>query len=374
MRGWWLGIFWLISLPLSQAADKPNILWLTCEDMGPHLGCYGDSYATTPNVDALSARGMRYRVVWSNAPVCAPARTALISGMYPNSTGSEHMRSLVPLPAEAKMYPQLLRDLGYYCTNNSKEDYNLTKVGIVWDESSPKAHYRHRPKQSPFFAIFNFTITHESQIRVRPHTLIHDPNQVRVPSYHPDTPEVRRDWAQYYDKITQMDTLVGKALKELDEAKLTDETIMFFYSDHGSGMPRHKRFPGNSGLAVPLIVVFPEKWKHLAPKDYQPGGISDRLVSFVDFAPTLLSLAGEKPKPWMQGSAFLGTHTHPRIATCMVSGDGWMNATMWFGRCAMNVMCICEICFLICRMGSMCSISLKLPLRGSGISGIGKAN
>ena len=295
-----------------QAQDlRPNVLWLTSEDNGPQLGCYGDAYADTPNLDALAKKGMIYRNVWSNAPVCAPARTVIISGLMATSTGAEHMRSEVPLPPSFKMYPQFLREAGYYCTNNAKEDYNLTKPGKVWDESSRNGHYKNRKDNQPFFAVFNHEITHESRIRQRPHKLVHDPAKARVPAYHPDTPEVRHDWAQYYDNMTTMDGQVGAKLRELEQAGLADDTIVFYYGDHGSGMPRSKRTATNSGLRVPLIVYVPEKLKHLAPPDYQPGGSSDRLVSFVDLAPTLLSIAGVEPPKWMQGYAFMGKHVAP---------------------------------------------------------------
>ncbi len=293
------------------SAAGPNILWLTSEDHSPTMGCYGDKFATTPNVDALAARGLRYRFAWSCAPVCAPARTTLISGLYPPSTGAEHMRSMVPLPTGFKMYPQFLREAGYYCSNNSKEDYNLAKPGQVWDESSGKAHYKNRAAGQPFFAIFNSTKSHESQIRTRPHTAVHDPAKVRVPAYHPDTPEVRQDWAQYYDQVSAVDADAGRHLKELADAGLADDTIVFYYADHGSGMPRSKRWPCNSGLQVPVVVHFPAKWKHLAPPEYKAGGVSDRLISFVDFAPTVLSLAGIEPPKWMQGHAFAGKFTAP---------------------------------------------------------------
>ena len=296
----------------SHAAELPNILWVTSEDNGPHLGCYGDDYATTPNLDALAKKGMVYTRAISNAPVCAPARTTIISGMYPPSTGSEHMRSMTNLPSDYKMYPAYLRELGYYCTNNSKEDYNLRKEGEVWNESGGKGHWRNRPdKNQPFFAIFNFTTSHESRIRKRPHTPVHDPSKVRVPAYHPDHPEVRKDWAQYHDKITEMDVQVGAKLKELKDAGLEDDTIVFYYGDHGSGMPRSKRWPFFSGINVPLIVHVPEKWKHLAGSDYKVGGSSDRRVGFVDLAPTLLSIAGKKPPAHMQGHAFMGKHEAP---------------------------------------------------------------
>jgi arylsulfatase A-like enzyme len=293
---------------LACSADRslPNILWVTCEDIGPQLGAYGDTYADTPNLDKLAARGLIYRNAWSNAPVCAPARTTIISGLYPPSTGSEHMRSMTQLPAYMKMYPQFLREAGYYATNNAKEDYNLEKPGAVWDDSSNKGHWRNRKSGQPFFSIFNLGITHESQVRKRPHTLVHDPAKVRVPAYHPDTPEVRHDWAQYYDNITTMDKQAAGILRQLDNDGLSDSTIVFFYGDHGPGMPRCKRWPYNSGLQVPLIVHIPEKFKHLASSDYKPGGSTDRLVSFVDLPPTLMSLAGIKPPAYMQGHAFLG--------------------------------------------------------------------
>src|SRR5437763_13664617 len=202
----------------AQAPKRPNILWITCEDIGPHLGCYGDTYARTPNLDRLAKRGVIYRHAWSNAPVCAPARTTIVSGLYPTSTGAEHMRSNTRLPAAFSMFPRFLRQAGYYCTNNVKEDYNLDKTGQVWDESSKKAHWKNRKPGQPFFAVFNILVTLESQIRKRPHKLINDPAKVRIPAYHPDTPEVRHDWAQYYDNITTMDEIAGQLLRELEEA------------------------------------------------------------------------------------------------------------------------------------------------------------
>lgn len=301
----------LVCAASARADDRPNILWLTSEDHGPQMGCYGDKYATTPNVDRLAAKGMIYTHAWSNAPVCAPARTTIISGLYPPSTGAEHMRSLVAYPRGKAMFPHNLHEAGYYCTNQSKTDYNLKEPGPTWDASSARAHWKNRRGNQPFFAVFNSTKSHESQIRNRPHTLIHDPAKVRIPAYHPDTPEVRQDWAQYYDQVSAADADAGERLKELDAAGLAEETIVFYYGDHGSGMPRSKRWPFNSGLHVPLVVYIPEKFKSLRPPDYQAGGKSDRLVSFVDLAPTVLSLAGIEPPAWMQGHAFLGRYQAP---------------------------------------------------------------
>jgi uncharacterized sulfatase len=312
LAGWLLAM--LFGLPVSAAdAVRPNILWLVSEDHGPHMGCYGDTYATTPNVDALAKTGLRYLRCWSNAPVCAPARTTLITGLYAPSCGGEQMRSMVEYPAGQQMYPAFLREAGYYCTNNAKEDYNiaLSGKGKVWHASSKQAHWKNREAGQPFFAVFNSEKSHESRIRTRPHKQVHDPAKVRVPAYHPDTPEVRQDWAQYYDGVSAADADAGQRLRELSEAGLTEDTIIFYYADHGSGMPRNKRWPYNSGLHVPLVVYIPEKFQDLRPPEYQPGGTSDRLVSFVDFAPTLLSLAGVKPPEWMQGHAFLGKHITP---------------------------------------------------------------
>ncbi|MEY4482866.1 MAG: hypothetical protein RL693_318 [Verrucomicrobiota bacterium] len=300
-----------ITSPRIWAADRPNILWITSEDNGQQLGCYGDAYANTPNIDHLAKQGMRFTHAWSNAPVCAPARTTIISGRFPTSDGSEHMRSGVPMPEGHRMYPQLLREAGYYCTNNSKEDYNLIKPEGVWDESSNKAHYLNRKPGQPFFAVFNILTSHESQIRKPGHVLVHDPARAPIPPYHPDTPEVRHDWAQYYDKITEMDQEVGQRLTELEKAGLADDTIIFYYGDHGAGMPRSKRWPYNTGLRVPMIVYFPKKFAHLAPKDYQPSGASRRLVSFVDLAPTLLSIIGKEAPGYFQGKAFAGEHVRP---------------------------------------------------------------
>jgi len=291
---------------LAQTAARPNILWITCEDMGPHIGCFGDSFAKTPVLDGLAAKGLRYTRCWSNAPVCAPARTTIISGMYPPAIGAEHMRSLVPMGAGRKMFPQLLREAGYYTSNNSKEDYNIGLTGDVWNESSARAHWRNRGTGQPFFSVFNFVGTHESQIRTRPHEWKHSFEGVRVPAYHPDTPEVRKDWAQYYDNIEVMDGWAGKILKELETDGLLDDTIVFFYSDHGSGMPRNKRWPYDSGLRVPLILHVPDKFRGLRPAEYRAGATTERLISFVDLAPTVLHLAGVPKPAYHQGQAFIG--------------------------------------------------------------------
>ncbi|WP_414663929.1 sulfatase-like hydrolase/transferase [Horticoccus sp. 23ND18S-11] len=303
----------LVRLAFAASAPRPNILWISSEDHGPQLGCYGDTYATTPNIDKFATRALRYTHAWAAAPVCAPTRTTIISGLHGPSSGGDHMRSLVAYPAGQKMFPQLLREAGYYTANHVKEDYNLAKTAAVWNDSSGQAHWRKRPAGQPFFAVFNSTKSHESQIiksgpGAKP---IHDPAKVRVPAYHPDTPEVRRDWAFYYDSVTEADADAGVVLAQLEVDGLADDTIVFYWADHGSGMPRSKRWPSNSGLHVPLLVHIPEKFKDLRPADYRAGGTTDRLVSFADFAPTMCSLAGIQPPEWMQGYAFLGRFIAP---------------------------------------------------------------
>lgn len=310
----WLFLFWLAPCGLKMVNAKseseslrPNILWITSEDNGQQLGCYGDQFATTPHLDSLAAKGMMYLHAWSNAPVCAPARTTIISGVYPTSLGAQHMRSAVKLPSKFKLLPQLLREQGYYCSNNSKTDYNLlVNEKALWNENGNKAHWRNRGANQPFFAVFNLNTTHESQIRTRPHQAVHDPAKVPVPPYHPDTKEVRQDWAQYYDKITDMDQEVGRILDQLDGDGLADSTIVFYFGDHGSGMPRCKRWLYESGLRVPMIVHLPEKVKAMVGGDYQSGATSQRLVSFVDLVPTMLSLVGAPKPDYLQGRAFLG--------------------------------------------------------------------
>ncbi len=312
-------VCWLViclSPGLAEAGPaRPNILWITCEDISPNLGCYGDPVAITPNLDRLAAQGVRYTNAFATASVCSPARSCLITGMYATSLGTQHLRSRLPLPAHVRCFPEYLRKAGYYCSNNVKEDYNFATPPGSWDESSTKAHWQNRKPGQSFFSVFNLTTTHQSQIRLDVEAFAkrtarlapnerHDPAEVPLPPYYPDTPVVRRDVANLYDLITAMDKQAGDLLAQLDEDGLAEETIVFFYSDHGTGLPRHKRWLHDSGIRVPLIIRFPQAFQHLAPG--APGTATDRLVSFVDFAPTVLSLAGVEVPDYMEGQAFLG--------------------------------------------------------------------
>ena len=313
-------------IPLNAAEtagpQRPNILWISTEDISPDLGCYGDSYAVTPNIDKLATRGVRYTNVFSHAGVCAPTRSGIITGMYPTTLGTHHMRCQGVPPAYVKCFSEYIRAEGYYCTNNSKTDYQFDPPASAWNESSSKAHWRNRGKDQPFFAIFNFTVSHESQIRNRSKAMLkrlaslkpherHDPDKAVLPPYYPDTPAVRQDWAQYYDIITLTDKMVADVLKQLEDDGLADNTIVWFWGDHGRGLPRGKRWIYDSGLKVPLIIHVPEKWRKLAmpdnPDAVKPGTVNDDLVAFIDFAPTMLSLTGIKIPDHIQGQAFLGS-------------------------------------------------------------------
>jgi len=289
--------------------SRPNILWITSEDNGPFLGCYGDKLATTPNLDKLASEGVLYKNAFSNAAVCAPCRSTIITGMYAPSIGTEHMRSFNSIPHSIKFLPQYLRREGYYCSNNDKEDYNMPKPDVCWNESSEMAHYKNRKPGQPFFSIFNIHTSHENSIHKRSKKIRHDPDKAVLPPYLPDTEEIRKDCAQYYDKVEEMDKEVGDFLKELDEQGLAEETIVFYYSDHGGVLPRSKRFIYDSGTHVPLIIRFPEKYKNLAPA--LAGSKLDRMVSYIDLAPTILSLLGITIPEYIQGQAFLGKQQKP---------------------------------------------------------------
>jgi uncharacterized sulfatase len=305
----------------AEDPKQPNVLWLSFEDISPDWGCYGDPYAKTPLIDSLAAQGVRYTNAFAHAGVCAPARSGLITGMYPTAIGSHNMRCSGIPQSGVRCFTDYLRAAGYYCTNNSKTDYQFSPPQSAWDETSNKAHFRNRPdKDMPFFAIFNFTSTHESQIRnegrIRQNQQklskdqLHDPALAVVPPYYPDTPVVRRDLANYADNITAAEAEMKRVLDQLEEDGLTEDTIIWIWGDHGRGLPRGKRWVYDSGTRVPLIVIVPEKWRSVAsPKDESavaPGTVSDRLVAFVDFAPTMLSLCGVEIPQILQGHAFLG--------------------------------------------------------------------
>ncbi|WP_105011843.1 sulfatase-like hydrolase/transferase [Salinibacter sp. 10B] len=302
------------SSTVAKWPERPNIVWISVEDIGPRLGAYGDSLARTPTLDRLAEQGMRFTNAFTTAGVCAPNRAAIITGMHQSSIGAHHMRttheapglptpySAVP-PPHVKTFTEYLRDAGYFTTNDGKTDYNFETPETAWDVNryDSTAHWRNerRRDEQPFFSVFNINTTHESQDwRSASDTLITDPSAVSVPPYLPNTDSVRRHFARHYDNIAEMDAQVNRILQQLEADGLADETVVFFWSDHGAGFPRHKRWVYDSGIHVPLLVRWPDV--------IEPGPVNDELVSSVDFGPTVLSLAGVDVPRHMQGRPFLG--------------------------------------------------------------------
>ncbi len=331
-----------------QLSQRPNILWLVTEDMGAYIPPFGDLTVETPNLTRLANEGVIYPNLYSTSGVCAPSRATIATGMYPTSIGANHMRvnsnmketglkayEAVP-PSEVKMISEWLRENGYYCTNNYKEDYQFQAPETAWDESSKYAHWRNRAEGQPFYAVFNFTETHESglfepygfrEVETRHYhegdtayvwknnklgdainrmteaeTPVHLPKNTKfnIPPYLPDNDVVRNDMWKVYNNIAEMDKQLGAVLKQLEEDGLLENTIIFFYGDHGGPLPREKRLIYDSGLHTPMIIRFPNK-ENAGEKDEQ-------MISFTDFAPTLLSLIGVEPPKYLQGQAFLGKY------------------------------------------------------------------
>jgi len=307
----------LISCDNRTANLQPNILWITCEDLSPILGCYGDRVANTPNIDLFAQNAVRFTNAYASAPICTPARSSLITGVYASSMGTHHLRGVVPKSDKIKCFTEFLREKGYYCTNNVKEDYNFITPEEAWDESSDSAHWRNRKPEQPFFSVFNFMVTHQSQTRYGIEKLNEinstldekdriNPDDVEIPPYYPDTPIVRNNIASLYTQVHIMDKKFQEIINQLEEDGLRENTIIFFYSDHGTGLPRGKGYLHDTGIKVPLIIEFPEKYKHYSPA--KAGAFSDELVNFIDFPPTVLSLTGIDPPKYMQGNPFLGQY------------------------------------------------------------------
>lgn len=312
------------SAQLSNTWVRPNIVWITCEDMSPHLSSFGEKQIMTPNLDALARDGVKYTNVYTVSGVCAPSRNAIITGVYPQSIGGNNMRnyqpgkrglevvtsrvlpsySIVP-PSYVKCFPEFMRKEMYYCTNNPKEDYQFEAPVTVWDESSNKAHWKNRSAGKPFYAVFNLGVTHESQLWIRDSIPLEvNPELVTVPPYYPDNMETRRAIARHLSNVMEMDRQAGRLIDELKEAGLYENTIIFFYSDHGDGLPFVKREITKRGLHIPLIIKF--------PGNINAGTTDDRMISSIDFAPTMLSLVGIPIPSYMQGQAFLGEQQKPK--------------------------------------------------------------
>lgn len=294
----------------SIPAERPNILWLVSEDNNPFVGAYGDRLARTPTIDGLARSGTVFHNVYSTAPVCAPSRFAILTGAYPQSCApANHMRARAKVAGVLQTYPEALRQAGYFCTNNAKTDYNCDiDPALIWNRQGSDAHWRDRAAGQPFMAVFNHETTHESQLfDLTPGRVTGE--MVRVPRYLPDTPAVRGDIASYYNLIEKMDSQLADRLRQLEADGLSEDTIVFYYSDNGGVLPRSKRYCYDEGLRVCLVVRVPPKWRHLAPTP--PGGIVESPVSLIDLGPTVLSIAGVAPPAQMAGKPLLGGHRAP---------------------------------------------------------------
>jgi len=320
----WFGIASLVAAASGSvktagtSKKRPNILWISCEDISPNLGCYGDKNAVTPTLDKLATQAARYTNAFTVAGVCAPNRSAIITSVYPESLGTCDMRCRALLPEKIKCFPEYLRKAGYYCVNKGKKDYQFSWQfnKQAWDEDDRKWPWRNLSNEQPFFLVVNHHITHEGPVNVRSekahkeHTpRVTDeqrqlPEKMELPPYYPQTKTAKQMWARYLELITQLDCEVSDLLEQLRKDGLEDDTIVFFWSDHGVGLPRAKRWLYDSGTRIPLIVRIPEKFR--TGDQGKPGSVCDDLVSSIDLGPTVLNLAGVDIPEYIQGLPFLG--------------------------------------------------------------------
>jgi arylsulfatase A-like enzyme len=295
-----------------EETEQANFVWIISEDNSTHyLELFDPHGIATPNIESMAEDGILFTRAFSNAPVCSVARSTLISSCYGPRTGAQfHRRSkLVPLPGGIEMFPSYLHKAGYYTTNNSKEDYNYLKDEGVWDESSRSAHWTNRAAGQPFFHKESHPQSHESSLHfsadlMESYEPVVDPEQVHVFPNHPDTELFRFTGAYYRDRMLVIDTIVGRVIKELEEAGELESTFIFYFGDHGGVLPGSKGYLYETGLHVPLVVRIPKKFRHLVHQ--KRGDISDDFVSFIDFGPTLLELAGVEIPQGIDGKPFLG--------------------------------------------------------------------
>ena len=304
--------FPLVTALHGQEGERPNILWLTCEDNNVNwVGCYGNPNAETPNIDKLATEGFQYMHCYANAPVCAPSRSTWITGVHAVSMGTHPMRSRYEIPHDKiKYYPDALKEAGYYVGNAGKTDYNIggRDDKSPWDTS--KMDWKVLKEKQPFFMILNSTKSHESKAFGDVNNTEHSPDYVRLARYHPDIPDIRKNYAHYHDQVKKMDADIGLALKQLEEAGLAENTIVVHNSDHGGVIARSKRFLFNSGTHCPLVIRIPDKFSHLRPAEV--GTKIDSLVSYIDMPKTWLSLCGAEIPKTMQGRVFLGPDAESR--------------------------------------------------------------
>ena len=307
-------ICWFIELSYSaEPIKRPNFVFIVSEDNSIHyLRLYGNKLGITPNIERLADNGLTFNHAFSGAPVCSVARSTLATAMHAPRVGFQYHRksALASLPPGVKPWSQVLRENGYYTTNNAKTDYNFNvNRKEVWDMSSNKATWRNRPnKAMPFFHMQSFADSHESRLhfplkQMETPTKT-SPDDVMLQPYFPDTPIMRYTKARYYDRIRVIDSQVGKIVNQLKEDGILEDTFVFYFGDHGGVMPRSKGYAYESGLHVPLVVRIPENFKKLI--DHKRGTRTNGFVSFIDFGPTVLNLASISVHKELDGQAFFG--------------------------------------------------------------------
>ena len=322
----------------AEELPKPNILWVTIEDTSPQfIGCYGNENARTPVIDQLAEEGVRFTNAFSTGTVCSPSRTAIITGVKTYQSGTGNHRSKYPVPEFIKGFPYYLQETGYYTTNNVKTDYNVAGepgfIAEAWNESTDESGWWGRDPGQPFFSVFNFHEPHQSRTMTEPYewylenVLEHlDPEErigeteFEMPPFYRDSPEMRKQFARVYNSLKLTDNRIGELLARLEADNLKDSTIIFFYADHGTGMPRGKTNGINYGYRVPLIVWFPEMYEHLSPWG-TVGVVTDELIDFTDLAPTLISLAGGEIPDHLEGRPFLGKERSQPVDHLILSSD-----------------------------------------------------
>lgn len=332
-----VAIFLLCGTQKGSAQPRPNILWITIEDTSPQfIGCYGNQVANTPTIDRLASEGVRFTNAFSTNTVCSPSRTSLITGVPTWKAGTGNHRSKYPVPGFIKGFPYYLQQAGYYTTNNSKTDYNVANekdfIQEAWNESSNQAGWWNRPDGQPFFAVFNFNDSHQSRTMTWPYAQYKQEvwdklseaervadDAIDVPPIYRDSPEMRKQLARVYNSLKFTDNKIGMLLQQLQDENLADSTIIFFFADHGEGIPRGKTNGIDLGYRVPFVVWFPPMYQHLSP--WGTGAVSDELVSFEDLAPTLISLCGGEVPDHMEGRALLGPHRDPPSPYLILSSD-----------------------------------------------------
>ena len=338
MKGRYI-VFLFVFFPAFLFGQRsPNILWITIEDTSPQfIGCYGNEDARTPVIDQLAAEGVRFTNAFSTGTVCSPSRSTIITGARTFAMGTGNHRSSFPIPDFIKGFPYYMQQEGYYVTNNSKTDYNVaeakTFIEEAWHESSNKAGWWNRKAGQPFFSVFNFAESHQSRTMTHAYdwyleqVLEQIPEEDRIeedafvmPPFYKDTPAMRKQFARVYNSITLTDNRIGALLDRLERDKLRDSTIIFFYADHGEGMPRGKTNGINYGYRVPFIIWFPEMYKHLSPWG-TAGVVSKELITFEDLAPTLIQLAGATIPEHLEGRVLMGDQRSAPLDHLVLSSD-----------------------------------------------------